>query len=915
MEKNNEGARPPPASCAYATVSSTQYQADSNKDNLPDLSLDVGGPEDHTNADDATVSTIKHWMSEEEVAKYSNDLSQHTVTAYVEVYQRQRFDSKINNWRPSPKNFCPFSSDPDGYFPLYSLCSEPYPDEEPENAWRGPRSFVPFQQENPLHSDAHKDETTECWHSRLHGSSMWVSDSSAQPQHPRQQKGAEHPVPLKVVEFNDGEAEASNEPDKTKKVDTRGAIAMELHPTLSCSRHTEGDVRPASSTSLTQLVAAELAIAGGLCVPHDTSSPYSSGRRYGSDTSFQFSPSVDSTGWVWDPHSEWQVELPDSCVLPGKGNESQASNSRHVNRTKWEYEKIASSGGWEYATAWDEPFTFRPRPPTISSIGIGSFKKSLGGERVRRRKWIRKVIATPHKMKELYGAGFLLVEGNPGSATFSLRFPLPRVKLHSSNHLVFLLHGVGNHGKEKMARKVNRMYSAFYEAVEQESVDARVARIDLKGISWHSRTDTDIESNKETLRYTSSNRASGRSSVEADEDSDSDDSMGNLPQTPLQMQRSLSGPISPLGSVGRSAASKTTVTTEILPNDLPGESDDQTQSKLHQVSSLLSTVKLSTLPRLRNFISNTLVNGANYFGPFGDRIRAHVAKQLNLQYKQYLIGHPCVGKTEHLNLAIFGHSLGGVIAFDLLSSKSGRLCFSPRCFFSMGSPIALYLTTRGLVPEEIKRKYKALRKAGIKYFNLYHDCDPVAMRLSPLLAASLQEVSSGKGIADLASPYPFSVMEPESTDAKYFLKVALQMSRDELSSMANKSLLRGASSKTDSPPPPPPRRGSSKNSQASESESYSESGKPDLMQRYFASSNLTSDPFAEVEEEANELVEAWKQGEPIDFEIPRGQSHFDKLDYIAARNAHRAYWSSPGLVAFAFTMLSFSSTTSLKQQK
>lgn len=144
-----------------------------------------------------------------------------------------------------------------------------------------------------------------------------------------------------------------------------------------------------------------------------------------------------------------------------------------------------------------------------------------------------------------------------------------------------------------------------------------MARIDVQGISWHA---TKAKESTDSGARAVSPRTIG-ANMEGDEDSDSSDSEMDVqsPQTPLQLQRNLSG--MNFDSAGQVESFRTSSELEMLPNDLPDHTEDCTQRRLHQVSSLLATVKLSTLPRLRTFISTTMVNGANYFGPFGDCIR------------------------------------------------------------------------------------------------------------------------------------------------------------------------------------------------------------------------------------------------------------------------------------------------------
>lgn len=387
-------------------------------------------------ADASSRSSRKHWVSEEDIDKFRYPLETCSVVSYVEIYQRQRYDPTIHNWRASPKQSCPFFSDAEGYFPLYSLCSQPYTHEDADTAWKSSTSFVPFRGDNPLHAEG--EELEVCWHTHLEQIAECTGTSSTSRE-------------VTLLSYEDDQSTGSD----VEKVHTKAnqSVKANMPVKLHCKR-THTDVQPPFSPSVAQLVAAEMAIAGGLSVPDSKTSLYrNKNEGVYKQGHPEFVVSEDDVGWVWAPTSEWQVQIPDGCSPP-REKEKDGSNLKTQQRIKWEYEKLALSGGWEYAKDWDEPFTFRYRPPSISTIGVGEFSKALGGEQVRRRKWIRKVIATPKKMRQLFCCGFLM-PSDKMQTPLQLRFPVPSVKLHVSHQLAFLLHGVGHHGKEKMGKKVS----------------------------------------------------------------------------------------------------------------------------------------------------------------------------------------------------------------------------------------------------------------------------------------------------------------------------------------------------------------------------------------------------------------------------------------------------------------------------
>jgi len=93
---------------------------------------------------------------------------------------------------------------------------------------------------------------------------------------------------------------------------------------------------------------------------------------------------------------------------------------------------------------------------------------------------------------------------------------------------------------------------------------------------------------------------------------------------------------------------------------------------------------------------------------------------------------------------LVGHSLGGVIAFDLLSGMFTRthgegfmrpkLNFQVEHFFLWGSPIAIFLSLANELEVRGNLEFSDLFKdhPNLRLYNIFHPHDPVAFRLDPI---------------------------------------------------------------------------------------------------------------------------------------------------------------------------------------
>eukprot|EP00928_Gymnodinium_smaydae_P012925 TRINITY_DN14721_c0_g3_i1.p1 TRINITY_DN14721_c0_g3~~TRINITY_DN14721_c0_g3_i1.p1 ORF type:complete len:1136 (+),score=206.53 TRINITY_DN14721_c0_g3_i1:179-3586(+) len=89
---------------------------------------------------------------------------------------------------------------------------------------------------------------------------------------------------------------------------------------------------------------------------------------------------------------------------------------------------------------------------------------------------------------------------------------------------------------------------------------------------------------------------------------------------------------------------------------------------------------------------------------------------------------------------LVGHSLGGVILFDVLRRMQEcetvpALSFTPGALFTLGSPNAMFQHCSGKIPDP-----EYCFPGGTRFFNIFHPLDPIAYRMEPLLDPELMNV-------------------------------------------------------------------------------------------------------------------------------------------------------------------------------
>ena len=179
----------------------------------------------------------------------------------------------------------------------------------------------------------------------------------------------------------------------------------------------------------------------------------------------------------------------------------------------------------------------------------------------------------------------------------------------------------------------------------------------------------------------------------------------------------------------------------------------------------LNSITLNNIPFIRN-LANNLVSDVLFYcdNVQRNRILMKVTNEMNKTYDEYLKRNPEFNGT----VSIIGHSLGSVISFDLLSlqrrvviddddtittsdddknapdsiiddietnfdiSKLQLNFKNVEHLFCIGSPLGMFLTIRGGNGHgELKRLTKL--PTAKHYYNIFHEYDPVAYRIEPLI--------------------------------------------------------------------------------------------------------------------------------------------------------------------------------------
>lgn len=169
----------------------------------------------------------------------------------------------------------------------------------------------------------------------------------------------------------------------------------------------------------------------------------------------------------------------------------------------------------------------------------------------------------------------------------------------------------------------------------------------------------------------------------------------------------------------------------------------------------LAQITVDEIKPMRNLIGSVLLDILLYYEPYYlKQIQHEVTNQANSILNEFKKRNPDFdGK-----VSIIGHSLGSVIAFDLLSSQYEdgqlherqldelQLDFPVDNYFAIGSPIGVFNLLRrkaiaGRNDSNINNnpaiQSYTLQPKCENFYNIFHPCDPIAYKLEPLITPSL----------------------------------------------------------------------------------------------------------------------------------------------------------------------------------
>ena len=203
---------------------------------------------------------------------------------------------------------------------------------------------------------------------------------------------------------------------------------------------------------------------------------------------------------------------------------------------------------------------------------------------------------------------------------------------------------------------------------------------------------------------------------------------------------------------------------------LPAERDLENSQKCS--SATLKDISLKTIPALRDFANDTLLDVLYFMSPHHHKIITDiVAKEMHLIVKKFQELTGFDGK-----ISILGHSLGSIITFDILANQEGQvkldshthgsqqtkkvdseynqgyssgyfkhkqnqnktiedleypqLKFEVQNFFMIGSPVAVFLMIRN---QHMPLSEDFSLPGCSRVFNIFHPYDPAAYRIEPLI--------------------------------------------------------------------------------------------------------------------------------------------------------------------------------------
>ncbi|KAH8390900.1 hypothetical protein KR215_001454 [Drosophila sulfurigaster] len=392
-----------------------------------------------------------------------------------------------------------------------------------------------------------------------------------------------------------------------------------------------------------------------------------------------------------------------------------------------------------------------------------------------------------------------------------------------------------------------------------------------------------------------------------------------------------------MGLVGR---------VEVLPIEWHGH----LHSEELGIDEKLKSITLESIPRLRNFTNDTLLDVLFYTSPkYCQKIMNTVADALNEVYLKYRMRHP----EFNGGVSLAGHSLGSLILFDLLCHQEPlkeseeenkenpdqlprkqqhqqradqvqlpnndkmlpkqvsyamgmgvagtgqpvinytQLIFHPKKFFALGSPIGMFVTIRGI--DKLGLDFRLPTCAG--FYNIFHPFDPVAYRIEALVNPDM------KGIRPVLIPHHKGrkrmhlelkeTMTRVGADIKQRFMDTFKTTLDSVNFLATVTKVKKEAEES-------LEKESSSSSQVfqKQTEDQDESSvattSTHARQRTDSESTTTSDPeFIELDFPLGKLNDSKR----VDYVLQEAPLEFIN-EYIFALSSHVCYWASEDTILF-----------------
>ncbi|RHY05492.1 hypothetical protein DYB36_006692 [Aphanomyces astaci] len=194
-------------------------------------------------------------------------------------------------------------------------------------------------------------------------------------------------------------------------------------------------------------------------------------------------------------------------------------------------------------------------------------------------------------------------------------------------------------------------------------------------------------------------------------------------------------------------------------------------SEVHKsgVDDVFDKISPAASTTLRDVNKRLIMDVLYYSAPkYGQMIVDTVTKQMNDKYTAFMAANP--GWQGFVS--VFAHSLGTLVAYDILTHEAGEvgsngvvfpgLAFPVENLFCAGSPVPIFALSRGQLDIQDSVCTGGLRRPKVNhYFNLFHPADPIAYRVEPLVdvgmsdypAIKLQKVQSHQSYLSRFSPF------------------------------------------------------------------------------------------------------------------------------------------------------------------